>query len=92
MSSNNVSAKLKSVTGWFFDVYPAGQGEGAIWIIAKSGERIRFVDRFQPKVFVSGKQDDLERLSSTFYRNVHVSCWGLAISLCIQLTFRRVRC
>ena len=78
MPSNIGSTKFRPVRGWVFDVYPAGQGEIAVWIIGESGERIRLVDRFQQKIYVSGKQEDLELLASTFYRNLHVAWWGFS--------------
>ncbi len=78
MPSNSASDKSKSVCGWIFDVYPSNQGEVAVWVIGNDGERIRLVDRFQPKVYISGKQEDIERLSSTFYRSSHIAWWGFA--------------
>ena len=78
MPSNSTSAKSKPVRGWIFDVYPSNQGEVAVWIIGEDGERIRLVDRFQPKVYISGTQEDIERLASTFYRSSHIAWWGFA--------------
>jgi DNA polymerase elongation subunit (family B) len=54
--------KLNPVRGWLFDVYPSGSDEVAVWIIAENGERIRFVDRFVQKIFVSGDFPTLNRL------------------------------
>jgi DNA polymerase I len=54
----------RQIRGWMFDVYPQGLGEMAVWIISDHGERIRFIDNFQSKVYVSGKQEDLEHLVS----------------------------
>lgn len=59
----------KTVRGWLFDIYPTVYGEMTVWIISENGERIRLTDRFQPKVYVTGKQKDIERLSSKFYSN-----------------------
>ena len=78
MPSNSASAKPKPISGWVFDVYPAGQGEMAVWIIGKDGERTRLIDQFQPNVYISGAQDEIERLASTFYRNPHIGQWGFS--------------
>jgi len=78
MRSKNVSSQPKRVRGWLFDVYPAGEGEVAVWVICEDGERVCLMDRFQPKLYVSGQQDDIERLASTFYRNRDIVCWGFA--------------
>lgn len=69
------SSNLRRIRGWMFDVYPAGIGEMAIWIIGKSGERIRLIDSFQPKVYVSGKQDDMQHLTNKFASNANIASW-----------------
>ncbi len=66
----------KRVKGWLFDVYPSGFGEVTVWIISENGERIRFTDRFQPKIYVSGKQEDVERLASSFFSMQNVAAWN----------------
>lgn len=43
-----------------FDLYPQGLGEMAVWIISNQGERTRFIDNFQSKLYIFGKQEDLE--------------------------------
>jgi DNA polymerase elongation subunit (family B) len=55
--------KLNPVRGWLFDVYPSGPDEITVWLIAENGERVRFVDRFVYKIFVSGSFSDLKRLA-----------------------------
>ena len=65
--SSSPASSPKRVRGWVFDVYPSDPGEMAVWIIGENGERVRLTDRFQPKIYVSGKQDDLERLASQFF-------------------------
>ena len=57
------------IRGWIFDVYPSELGKVAVWVIAESGERGRLTDRFQPGIYVSAKQDDLERLTSQLFDN-----------------------
>jgi hypothetical protein len=50
------------IRGWIFDVYPGNIGEMAVWIIAENGKRVRLTDRFQPKINVSGKKENVEKL------------------------------
>jgi len=52
------------VRGWILDAYPSGPGKIAVWIITENGERIKLADNFQPKIYVSAKQDEIERLVS----------------------------
>jgi len=66
------------IRGWILDVYAADQGEVVVWIISESGQRIRLIDRFEPKIYVSGKQDEIERLASRFYNNQDIAKWGFA--------------
>jgi DNA polymerase elongation subunit (family B) len=78
MQSNNGSAAPKRVKGWIFDVYPSALGEVAVWVIAENGERIRLTDKFQPKVYVSGKQEEIERLASRFFSSSIIASWNFA--------------
>ena len=64
------------IKGWIFDVYPAGEGEIVVWIISENGERIRLIDQFQPKIYVSGAKEDVERLVSKLYRNQDIVNWS----------------
>jgi len=75
-SSGQVSPKR--VKGWLFDVYPSDFGEVAVWIISENGERVRLTDKFQPKIYVSGKQEDIERLASQFFSSQAVAAWNFA--------------
>src|SRR4030067_443442 len=54
----------KHVKGWIFDVYPSNPGEVAVWVIGENGERVRFTDKVQSKIYVSGKHEDIERYST----------------------------
>jgi len=72
--SNRVSSKF--IRGWILDVYPSTFGEVAVWIISENGERIRLTDGFQPKIYVSGKQEDIERLASRFFSNPKIASWN----------------
>jgi DNA polymerase elongation subunit (family B) len=63
------------VKGWILDVYPSALGEFAVWVIAESGERLRFTDSFKPKIYVSGNEDSLERLAGQFVYDRAVVSW-----------------
>ena len=63
------------IRGWIFDVYPSNIGEMAVWIIAENGQRIRLTDKFQPKIYVSGKKEDLEKLAGRIYSNQDITNW-----------------
>ena len=65
----------KRVKGWLFDVYPSAVGEVTVWIIGENGERVKLRDEFQPKIYVSGKQDEIERLASGFFSNKLIASW-----------------
>jgi DNA polymerase elongation subunit (family B) len=65
----------KRVKGWLFDVYPSEQGEVAVWVISENGERVRLTDKFQPKIYVSGEQDEIEQLASSLFSNPSVAAW-----------------
>jgi DNA polymerase elongation subunit (family B) len=66
------------VRGWLFDVYPSVFGEMTVWVIAENGQRVRLTDKFQPKIYVSGKQGDIECLASRFYSNRDIASWNWA--------------
>jgi DNA polymerase I len=68
----------KRVEGWLFDVYSSDVGEVTVWIIGENGERIKLRDEFQPKIYVSGKQDEIERLASGFFSNKLIASWNFA--------------
>ena len=63
----------RRIKGWIFDVYPSDFGKVAVWVISETGERVRLTDRFEPCIYVSGKQDDLERLISRLYANQKIA-------------------
>jgi len=66
------------VRGWILDAYPSGPGKIAVWIITENGERIKLADNFQPKIYVSAKQDEIERLVSRLCNNSILSSWNFA--------------
>ena len=63
------------VKGWILDAYPAGEGEIAVWIITETGERVKLTDRFQPKIYVSAEQDEIEKLPSRLCRSGAIAYW-----------------
>ena len=69
MQLENNSANLKHVRGWILDLYPSAFGQMSIWVISENGERIHLIDEFKPKVYVAGKEEDLERLFIRFFAN-----------------------
>jgi len=46
-----------------------------VWIIAENGERIKLVDKFQPKIYVSGKIADLSKLTNQLVTSKSVASW-----------------
>jgi len=56
-------------------VYPSSPGEMTVWMIAENGERVKLVDRFQPKIYVSGKIADLSRLTDQLVTSKSVASW-----------------
>jgi DNA polymerase elongation subunit (family B) len=64
--------------GWILDAYPADQGEIAVWVISETGERVKLTDKFQPKIYVSATQDELERLVSRLYNSQIIASWNFA--------------
>ncbi len=57
------------------DVYPSNLGEMTVWILAESGERIKLTDKFQPKIYVSGRIVDLSRLTDNLSTIRSVVSW-----------------
>ncbi len=65
----------KAVRGWLLDVYPSDFGRVTVWVISENGERVKLTDKFQPCIYVSAKQDDLERLISQLYSSQKIASW-----------------
>ena len=74
--SSSTQVAPDHVRGWILDVYPADEGEVAVWIISENGERLKFKDKFQSKIYVSAKQDELERLISRLHSNQIIASWN----------------
>ena len=47
----------KKVRGWIFDLYPSSPGQMCVWIITEKDKRLRLIDEFNYKVYVSSKAD-----------------------------------
>src|SRR3989337_4360805 len=75
---SNTQAVPNLVKGWILDAYPAGEGEIAVWIISETGERVKLTDQFQPKIYVSAKQDEIERLASRLDNSQIIASWNFA--------------
>jgi len=69
--------KLETVRGWLFDVYPSGPNEMTVWVIAENGERLKLVDSFTHRIYVSGKFSDLKSLTEKISDSRSVAGWRL---------------
>jgi len=65
----------REARGWLLDVYPSDNGEVTLWIISENGERLKFLDKFRPRIYVSGSRDDLEDLTDYLYASESVAGW-----------------
>jgi DNA polymerase elongation subunit (family B) len=68
----------RHIKGWILDAYPADEGEIAVWIIGEIGERIKLTDQFQPQIYISAAQEELERLISRLFNNQIIASWKFA--------------
>jgi DNA polymerase, archaea type len=71
----SISSPCK-IRGWVLDAYPSNDGEITVWIISECGQRIRLTDKFQAKIYVSSKQDNIEPLIGKLYNNPDVAKWS----------------
>ena len=67
--------KLNPIRGWLFDVYPSGKNEITVWLIAENGERIKLVDTFTHRFYVSGSFSELSSLVEKIKGNPSVEGW-----------------
>jgi len=65
----------REARGWLLDVYPSDNGEMTLWIITESGKRLKLIDNFRPRMYVSGSRDDLEDLTDHLYASESVAGW-----------------
>jgi DNA polymerase elongation subunit (family B) len=73
----SISSPCK-IKGWILDAYPSNEGEISVWIISEAGQRIRLVDKFQPKIYVSAKQENIDLLVGKLYNNSDIAKWSFA--------------
>ncbi len=71
----SISSPCK-IKGWILDAYPSNEGEITVWIISEAGLRIRLTDKFQPKIYVSTKQESIDPLIGRLYNNPDVAHWS----------------
>jgi len=55
---------LDKIKGWLFDVYPSTDGQMNVWVICENGQRIKLVDTFKPRFYVSSKKAFTNELKS----------------------------
>ena len=75
MQSSKSRSNPDHARGWILDVYPSAPGEFAVWVIAENGERLRLTDSFKPQIYISGKEDGLQRLASQLLYDDAVVSW-----------------
>jgi DNA polymerase elongation subunit (family B) len=46
-----------------------------IWVISENGQRLKLIDKFQPKIFVAGKEEDLQKLTDQLVGSKSVAAW-----------------
>ncbi len=46
-----------------------------VWIIAENGERVKLTDKFQPRIYVSGRIADLSKLTGDLATSESVASW-----------------
>lgn len=62
------------VRGWIFDVYPSTDGHMNVWIICENGKRIKLVDTFRPRFYVSANKGTLTELQNLVSKLPVCSC------------------
>ncbi len=58
--------------GWIFDVYPSTDGKMNVWLITEDEKRVKLLDDFKPRFYVSNKKGtlaDLKKLVSKLHVN-----------------------
>jgi len=69
-------ASLNPLRGWILDLYPSAPGQMTVWFITENGERVKFMDEFQPKLYVSGNIADLSKLSEKLRNSKSTVKWA----------------
>ena len=68
-------SSLNPLRGWILDIYLSTANEMTAWIITEKGERVKFIDEFQPKMYVSGSISNLSKLTDTLRNSKSVVKW-----------------
>jgi len=50
-------------------------GEMTLWIISETGQRLKLIDQFQPKIYAAGNEEDLYRLTKRLVDYKPVIAW-----------------
>jgi DNA polymerase elongation subunit (family B) len=66
---------LNLLRGWILDLYPSAYGEMTVWLITEKGERVKLIDEFRPKIYVSGNIADLSKLAEKLSHSKSVVKW-----------------
>jgi hypothetical protein len=75
MQSNKSQSNPNHVKGWIPDVYPSETRKFAVWMITENDQRLRLTDSLKPKIYVSGNEESLNRLTSQFPYDRAVFPW-----------------
>ena len=63
------------IRGWLLDLYPSGPNQITVWIITEDGKRLKFLDTFTRRIYVSGKLRDLQDLTNHLADSKSVGGW-----------------
>jgi DNA polymerase-2 len=59
---------MQQFTGWLLDIYPLPDGM-AVWLIADDGRRLRAVDKWLPRFFITGTPEEADRVKKFLGRD-----------------------
>jgi DNA polymerase elongation subunit (family B) len=65
----------QNIRGWLLDLYPSKPGEMTLWIISENGERVKIVDGFQPRIYVSGEEKNTLKLVEKLIGDPLMASW-----------------
>jgi hypothetical protein len=71
----NDFTNLNLLRGWILDLYPSAFGEMTVWLITEKDERVKFIDEFLPRIYVSGNMTDLSKLADKLRNSKSVVKW-----------------
>lgn len=78
----NSSRNPSPIKGWILDVYPSGPSQVTVWIIGENGERVKLVDHYVHKIYVSGSQQALEELTRRIVDSESVADFRFVEKVC----------